>query len=271
MPPTLGRLGLAVIGLSALMLVGCRGGEKGSETRAGSDTSAKTAGKLPRKGTDKRAALCKDRSKPTATHLGLKPHFVHCLEAMLSVMKLPKEAKQPFAEGKPKRKDATSAWVIQDYISIVLKEKDGYVEWAEVYFLDKYRKKGGVMPVLLAQALTLAVVFPSAKADPIKGNAIWKEIDAIGRKTNNHLIKIERDGNRDRLRPEHVPGKAARAHRVPKAWQAAADDPSAAAENEDRALRELHPQERTRKCVDPRGLFSSPGHHRCRWRPPPSR
>ena len=145
-----------------------------------------------RKATPTKLSACADRTPATSEHLGLRPHFVECLEGLLASMKLPSEARPPFIK-ESNSADGTSTLTIKDYITISYKQTNGFVQSMDVFFFPKFRNQGGVKPVLLAQALTLAVVFPSGKNDPAAGSELWKEIDAIGRKTNNSQIAIERD------------------------------------------------------------------------------
>ncbi len=132
---------------------------------------------------------CVRAAKPSAANLGLAPKdFLKCVELMLKTMKLPPEAKRSF------QKDKSGVYQIKDYMAVAMKTEGGSIASMDVFFFNKLRKAHGMGPELAAQWATLAVVFPSAKVDPREGRKFFKEIDAIGRKTNKPVIQYNKDG-----------------------------------------------------------------------------
>jgi hypothetical protein len=152
-----------------------------AKERRGAEERSAAKGRMP--------AECRRKAAPSATSLGLAPKdFITCLEKVLATMKLPDEAKKPFVE----KNDGS--YTIADYMSVVMKVDGGAVASMDVIFYNKLREAHGMGPELGAQYAVLAIVFPSAQIDPRKGQAVFKEVDAIGRKTNRPQIDYDKDG-----------------------------------------------------------------------------
>jgi hypothetical protein len=165
----------------ALAVPACGGGssaDAGAEKKADSGAAQ---GALPES--------CERSAQPSATSLGLKPdRFIKCLEILLDKMPVPAEAKPPL------EKQADGTYAIEGFMSIAMQVEGDAIKSMDVLFFPELRDKHGMDPELMGQFAVLSIVFPSAGIEPSEGERIFKEVDAIGRKTNNPVIEYDKDG-----------------------------------------------------------------------------
>jgi hypothetical protein len=179
-----------------MLTLGCNSGNARNDKKKispeelfGKEPSSSSSKSIPPKSTSGLPAICRRTAQPTAGNLGLKPkRFLGCLEKMFATTDLPAAAKTRFVERKG------GAYEIKDYMSVVMKVTDGYIASMDVFFFNNLRQQHGMQPEFMAQYATLSVVFPSAGVDPRRGKSYFKEIDAIGRKTNSSQIAYKKDG-----------------------------------------------------------------------------
>ncbi|MEM1030827.1 MAG: hypothetical protein AAF928_00485 [Myxococcota bacterium] len=150
----------------------------------------------PKKGGEasNRPKACVRAAPPSKGDLGLKPaDFIACLEALLDETKLLGGKKLPDAATRPFEKKADGQYTVDGFMAVQMKLEGGRIASMDVFFFNDLRKEHGMGVELAGQYATLAAVFPSLEFDPLAGKATFREIDAIGKKTNQHLIRLERD------------------------------------------------------------------------------
>lgn len=181
--------------LALFVVSGCSSGNKGDDRSQEKSASTKKKSKDDadddggdRSEDEGMPSECKRAAAPSKSDLGLTPaDFVACLEKMLAPMKVPEEAKRPF------EKKGEGHYEAKDFMAIKMKVEKDRIASMDVFFFNKIREKHGMAAELGGQYATLAIVFPGAEVDPFRGEAIFKKIDAIGRKTNKPVIDYSQD------------------------------------------------------------------------------